>query len=303
MENKKKKRSFLGCLDRHLGYLFLIPGILCLLILVAVPVVITIYQSFTNLTFLTKGTPGFVGLDNYIALFQEEKTFVGLRNSLIYTTLSVAFQLLFGFIFAQALQRARRGKPFFRAALIVPWTFPAIVMAFTWRWMLDPNYGVLNQIMIRLGLISSGVSWFSIKESLLVVVFMTVWFGVPFMMMSIFAGLQTVPEDYYEVAKIEGANYWQELRYITLPCLTKILGTLLILRTIWVFNNFDFIYLTTGGGPGYASITLPIYSYLTMWKDTQTAKAAAISVILLLFVLIFVVIYFKLFKVGGESDE
>ena len=264
MENKKKKRSFLGCLDRHLGYLFLIPGILCLLILVAVPVMITIYQSFTNLTFLTKGTPRFIGLDNYIALFQEEKTFVGLQNSLVYTTLSVAFQLLFGFVFAQALQRARRGKPFFRAALIVPWTFPAIVMAFTWRWMLDPNYGILNQIMIRLGLISAGVSWFSIRESLLVVVFMTVWFGVPFMMMSIFAGLQTIPEDYYEVAKIEGAN---------------------------------------GGGPGYASITLPIYSYLTMWKDTQTAKAAAISVILLLFVLIFVVIYFKLFKVGGESDE
>lgn len=303
MKSIKPRRSFWGMLDHNLGYLFLIPGVLFLLILVALPVCITIFQSFTNVTFLTKGAPKFVGFKNYLYLFGQDKTWVGLKNSVIWTVLSVGLQFLFGFILAQALQRIRRGRPFFRSALIIPWTFPAIVMAFSWRWMLNPAYGILNQLLTASGLISSPQAWFSLKQSLLVVAVMNIWFGTPFMMMSLYAGFQTIPEDQYEVGRIEGANYFQELRYITLPNLSKIIGIVAILRTIWVFNNFDFIYLTTGGGPGYQSLTLPIFSYNTMWKDMQTGRAAAISVILLLFVLLFVVVYFKIFQVEGNNDE
>ena len=222
-------------LDRNLGYVCLVPGILCLLVLVLIPVVITIYQSFTNLTFLTKGAPQFVGFKNFEYLIKQKKTGIGLRNSFIWTVTSVGFQFIFGFILAQALQRINRGKAFFRSALIIPWTFPAIVMTFAWRWMLDPTYGIVNQLITSLG--GTGKAWFSLKTSLYVIVVMNVWFGVPFMMMSIYAGFQTIPADQYEVGRLEGANYFQELWYITLPNLKEIIGTVLILRMIWVFND------------------------------------------------------------------
>lgn len=301
MITHKPKKSIGSRIDQNLGYWFLIPGVLCLLILVVAPVCVTISQSFTNITFLTKGKPKFVGLNNYLYLFKQKKTFIGLQNTFVWTVLSVGFQFLFGFILAQALQRIRRGKAFFRSALIIPWTFPAIVMTFAWRWMLDPTYGVINQIITMFG--GVGRAWFSLRNCLLVVVVMNIWFGAPFMMMSIYAGFQTIPNDQYEVGRLEGANYFQELWYITLPNLKEIIGTVLILRTIWVFNNFDFVYLTTGGGPGTSSLTMAIYSYNTMWKDMQIGRASAISVLLLIFVLVFVVLYFVLFQRGGRIDE
>jgi len=303
VKNRQKKFSLGQYLDKNLGYIFLIPGILCLLLLVAFPVLVTIWQSMTNLTFLRKSNPKFVGLENFRYLFKQQETLVGLKNSIIWTVLSVSLQLFLGFLFAQLLHRITRGKGFFRTALIIPWTFPAIVMAYTWRWMLDPAYGIINQLLYNLGIIKQYTAWFSLKGSLFVAIIMNVWFGVPFMVMAIYAGFKTIPDEYYEVAKIEGTNYFQELKYVTIPCLKRIIGIILVLRTIWVFNNFDFIYLTTAGGPGYMSQTLPIYSYKMMWKNTHTARASAISVILLIFVAIFVVLYFKLFRVGGEADE
>jgi len=159
VKNRQKKFSLGQYLDKNLGYIFLIPGILCLLLLVAFPVLVTIWQSMTNLTFLRKSNPKFVGLENFRYLFKQQETLVGLKNSIIWTVLSVSLQLFLGFLFAQLLHRITRGKGFFRTALIIPWTFPAIVMAYTWRWMLDPAYGIINQLLYNLGIIKQYTAW------------------------------------------------------------------------------------------------------------------------------------------------
>ena len=130
--------------------------------------------------------------------------------------------------------------------LIVPWAFPAIVLAFSWRFMLDPIYGVTNHILMVLGLISGPVPWLTTPGlAMPAMVLINIWFGFPFMMVAITAALTMIPRELYEAGKIDGTSYFDELRHITLPLILPVLGSLIILRTIFVFNNFDFIFLTT----------------------------------------------------------
>jgi multiple sugar transport system permease protein len=224
-----------------------------------------------------------------------------LANGLMFTLSSIAGQLLLGFVSALAMQRIARGRTLIRTALLVPWTFPSIAMTFLWSWILDPSFGVFNYFLTALGIIREPISWFGSRATAMgSVVAMNIWFGFPFMTLALSAGLQTIPADYYEVGRIEGINFFQELKYIVLPGLKRIAGVLLILRTIWVFNNYDFIFMTTGGGPAKTTQTVPIYTYLTAWKRMAMGRGSAITILLLIVVAVFIAAYFHFFKVEGE---
>ncbi len=283
--------SLADAVDRYLPVLFLLPGFLCLALVIVYPFGFNLWASVTDLNLMYPGA-AFLGFENYEKTITDPALWAAARRSLVWTLCSVFGQLFLGLVGALALEQTRRGRAPLRLMLIVPWAFPAIVLAFSWRFMLDAIYGVTNHILMVLGFIAEPVSWLTTPEyAMPAMILINVWFGFPFMMVAIVAALTMIPTELYEAAKIDGANYWDELRHITLPLILPVLGSLVILRTIFVFNNFDFIFLTTGGGPIDVTSTLPVYAYQIGWQRYDLGRMAAISVVMMAILSVMLAVY------------
>lgn len=288
-------------IDRQTNLLLVLPGMVLLALIVAYPVGFNLWNSFTNRN-LSFAETDFVGLENYKYVLSDPGFFAAIGKTLVWTGGSVAGQLLLGFVGAVALQAARRAQTPLRLALIVPWAFPSIVLAFSWRFLLDPLYGVVNDVLLRLQLIDVPVAWHGQgSTAMAALVAMNIWFGFPFMMVALLAGLQTIPKEQYESAQVDGASFRQELQYVTLPGLRRLIGALVVLRTIWVFNNFDFVYLTTGGGPNDATQTLPVYAFQVGWANYEIGRMAAVSVAMTVVLVLITAGYLRLLRVEAES--
>ncbi|MFC9983222.1 carbohydrate ABC transporter permease, partial [Microbacterium keratanolyticum] len=217
------------------------------------------------------------------------------RISILWTVASIAGQLLVGFLAAIALNRIRHLTGLFRTLLIIPWAFPAIVIAFGWRWILNDVYGFLPNLLTRLGITDANVSFLANPDLVMATVLaINIWFGAPLFMVNILAALKTVPQEQFEAAIVDGANGWQRFAYITMPHVKKVVGLLVILRGIWVFNNFELLFLITGGGPAGLTETLPIFAYRTGWSLQQLGVASTITVLLLVFLLTLGALAFRL---------
>ncbi|WP_416900831.1 carbohydrate ABC transporter permease [Micromonospora echinospora] len=289
-------------LDRRTTVLLVLPGVLLLGVVIAYPVGFNIWNSFTNRN-LSFPITDWVGLGNYRAVLSDPAFFGAIGKTLVWTFGSVAGQLAVGFAGAVALQNIRRGQTPLRLGLIIPWAFPSIALAFSWKFLLDPLYGVLNDVLLRLHLIDAPVAWLGQSSTAMPsLIAMNVWFGFPFMMVALLAGLQTIPVERFESARMDGANFWQELRYITVPALSRLIGALVVLRTIWVFNNFDFVYLTTAGGPNEATLTLPVYAFQVGWANYDIGRMAAVCVCMLALLMLIIAGYLRLVRVDEEES-
>jgi multiple sugar transport system permease protein len=289
-------------IDAHLPQLFLVPGIACLVLVIAYPVLYNLVVSFTDASLVYPGL-SFVGLENFQITLSDAAFWTAALRTLQWTVLSVAGQLLLGLCAALALERTLRGRTAFRLVLIVPWAFPAIVMAFGWRFMLDPLYGVANHLLMVVGAIDAPMAPLSQRAlAMPIVVLMNIWFGFPFMMVSIIAGLAAIPHELYEAARVDGARLWQEFWYITLPGLWQIISVLVVLRTIWVFNNFEFIFLTTGGGPVDATTTLPIYAFQIGWQRYDLGRMAAIAIVMIALLSLLLALYMRLLRRRDQAE-
>jgi multiple sugar transport system permease protein len=168
----------------------------------------------------------------------------------------------------------------------VPWALPSVIIGLIWTWMLDFNLGVLNEIGVRLGLLTEPVAWLAQPNTAMAAVILAVvWQGFPFFAVTLLAGLQAIPLDLYEAASIDGAGSVAQFRYITLPGLAGVIATTLLLRMIWVANSLDLIFVMTGGGPGTATQTLPLHAFLTAWSGGNYGQGSALAVILTLILL------------------
>jgi multiple sugar transport system permease protein len=292
-------------IDDRLAIVFLIPGLTCLMAVIVYPVVYNVVVGFTDASLMYPGW-NYVGATNFELTFSDPQFWTATVHSIVWTVVSVAGQLLLGLCAALALERVTVGKTTLRLMLIVPWAFPSIVMAFAWKFMLDPLYGAMNYVFMVLGFIDTPQQWLGSPEyAMPTVILMNIWFGFPFMMVSIVAGLQTIPQEFYEAAEMDGASSFQTFWYITLPSLWRVIATLVILRTIWVFNNFDFIYLTTGGGPIDVTTTLPIYAYNVGWQQYDLGRMAAVALIMMVMLGLILMVYAQLLgsqkNSGGEE--
>lgn len=275
------------------SFAFVFPAILVVAVLLLYPVCSSIFYSFTNKN-LIKPTYKFVGLDNYIKVITDPKFHSAFLTSCKWTLLSLLGQILVGFTAALSLNHIRKGQGIYRTLLIIPWAFPSIVIALAWKWILNGVYGFVPIMLVKLGICSDLPQFFSSKALVFgTLVFINIWFGAPLIMVNVLSALQTVPKDQYEAAQIDGATPLQSFRHITLPHIRVVVGLLVVLRTIWVFNNFDTIYLITGGGPANITQTIPIYAYNKGWGSKQLGTASAVTVILLIFLLILCAFYFK----------
>ena len=220
-------------------WLFVLPAIIVVCALFLYPICSSIFYSFTNKN-LIRPTYSFVGFDNYIAILSDKAFWSSFFNSLKWTIFSLLGQLLVGFTAALALNRVKHLKGVYKTLLIIPWAFPSIVIAFSWKWILNGVYGILPNLLVEMG-ICDEIPQFLTEKTLafVVLVLINIWFGAPMIMVNVLSALQTVPQDQYEAAEIDGAKKWQSFLYITVPHIKIVMGLLVVLRTVWIFNNFD----------------------------------------------------------------
>lgn len=284
-------------------WLFVLPAIIIVLALFVYPIISSFYFSFTNKN-LIRPTYDFVGLDNYIAVLKDKGFWNAFLNSLKWTIFSLGGQLLVGFTAALALNKVKHLKGFYKTLLIIPWAFPSIVIAFSWQWILNGVYGFLPNILVQLGLCDTPPQFLTDRVlTFVVLVFINIWFGAPMIMVNVLAALQTVPQDQYEAAEIDGAKGWQSFLYITVPHIKVVTGLLVVLRTVWIFNNFDLIYLITGGGPAGATQTVPVYAYDMGWGTKLLGKSSAVTVLLFIFLMAVCVAYFAVLAHWEKEDK
>ena len=285
-------------------WIFVAPAMLVVICLLIYPLFSTLMYSFTNKT-LIKSTYAFRGFENYIKVLTDTDFIRAFGTTLLWTFLSLVGQIFIGFTAALALNRIRNPiiKPFYRICMIIPWAFPSIAIALVWKWMLNGIQGYIPSLLVKLGLTSGMVQFLSDPNLVLfTLVFINIWFGVPMIMVNVYAALQTIPQDQYEAALIDGASTWQSFRHITIPHIRIVVGLLLVLRTIWVFNNFDIIFMTTAGGPAGRTTTMPIYIYELGWTRKLVGRASAGSIILLLFLVLVCFVYFTVIN-HWEKEE
>lgn len=295
--NRKKMKS-----SNLKGWAYVAPAVIVVVALLIYPIFSSIFYSFTNKN-LIKQSYKFVGFDNYASILTNQDFYSAFGTSIKWTILCIVLQVLVGFSAALALNTIPRFKGFFRTALIIPWAFPSIVIALSWKWILNGISGFLPNLLYSLG-ITSEVTPFLSEPTLVfgTLVAINVWFGAPLIMVNVLSAMQTIPQDQYEAAQIDGARPYQTFWYITLRHIRVVIGLLVVLRTIWVFNNFDLIYLLTGGGPSDITTTLPIFAYKTGWGLKQIGMASSISIILLIFLLCICFLYFKMLDKWEEED-
>jgi len=277
---------------RILPLVLLSPAVLVTLAIVFFPMVQTAFMSLHDYVLFRPNDFTFVGFKNFITAFNDEVFWISLGHTAIWIFLTVPAQLLLGLVTALLLNQDFPWRPVARALIIVPWALPSVVIALMWVWMYDSNYGIINDTLMRLGIIKAAVPWLANPDTALYAIILTLtWQGFPFFAVMILAGLQSIPKSYYEAAAIDGASEWRQFWHITLPGISGVLVTAVLLRTIWVANSIDVIYVMTGGGPGYATYTLPLYSFIKARANLDFGYGSALAVLFTLMLMGLVVIY------------
>ena len=266
--------------DAALGYALVTPLLLVIVGLLAYPIISALLLSFQDRML---GSPGrFIGLQNYTELLFSDRRFrTVVSNSVIFTIVSVAGKLLIGLGMAVLLNQRIAARAMFRGWLLLPWVAPTFVTALTWRWMFDGTSGVINYILMVFGVITSPIAWLgSGATAMLAVITTNIWRGFPFFGVSLLAGMQAIPAELYEAADVDGASPWQKFWHITLPGVRTVLVVTTMLSTIWTFNDFQIVWIMTGGGPAYATHLFATYSYKVGFTGSRLGYAVAVSTIL-----------------------
>lgn len=276
-------------------YGFVAPASITILLLVVYPIIYGIYISFFDTNLVNKWN--FAGLTYYFKALTDVPFLRSLLKTLIFTVVVVGGHFLLGFIFASILNMEIRMRTLFRGILILPWLFPDVVIAYLFKWILNTQGGIINEILINFGLVSEPVGWLTTSRTAFpCVILVSIWKGYPLVMVQILAGIQTISQDMYEAADIDGANAWQKFVYITLPALKPILTTILILDTVWVFKQFTLIWLMTSGGPGDSTMVSAIEIYKNAFSYFKYGFASAQSVYILVICYLIGVVFRRLLK-------
>jgi len=267
--------------DWHLGYLFVLPMVVMVLALVAYPFC---YAAYLSLTRKYVGVPPvFVGFENYVRLAYDGFFRRAVWNSFVFTFASVGFKLVLGMVMALVLTSRIRYRNLFTGLLLIPWVAPTVVSALNFLWIFDASLGVLNYLLVRVfRILPQGVGWLSEAGTAMAsVIFVNVWRGFPFFGISFLAGLKAIPAELYEAAAVDGANIAQRFRHVTLPSLRNIIIIVMLLSTIWTFNDFAIVYILTKGGPGGATQVLPVFTYEMAFGAQRLGEAIAVALYML----------------------
>jgi multiple sugar transport system permease protein len=277
-----------------LGLLFLLPAALLLLVFLSYPLVLSVWLGFTDAKVGRTGE--WVGLENYRFLWQDDVTRLALFNTLVYTTLASVLKFGLGLWLALLLNRNIRLKTFFRAVVLLPYIAPTALSALVFWWLYDAQFSIISWTLLKLGLIDRYIDFLGSPWSArMAVTAANVWRGVPFVAISLLAGLQTISPSYYDASAIDGATRWEQFRHITLPLLTPIVAVVMTFSVLFTFTDFQLIHVLTRGGPLNATQLMATLSYQRAISGGALGEGAAIAIAMLPFLLVCVMFsYFGL---------
>lgn len=291
--NEIAKLNSAQAATNRFGIGMLTPTLIVLLVMTAYPLIFTFVYSFTDYNYL-KGTENasFVLFDNYVSLFKNGYFQQAVWNTIKFTILAVVLEMALGLLIAVFVNSLKRGQKIMRTLLLLPYLLPAVTVALSWRMMLSANYGIINQFLKGLGL--PVFNWFmDTKTAFGTILLIDVWQNVPFVFLLLYASLQSVSENQYEAARIDGAGFFQQFWYITLPNIKGSLALCALLRTIDTFRLFEKVNVLTGGGPAGTTTTITQFLYTYGIKSLDFGFGSAGAIVMTILVLILSSVYIK----------
>jgi multiple sugar transport system permease protein len=274
--------------NQSTGLIFVLPALIVLALLTAYPV------AYTALLSVTDNRGEYVGLKNFQAVLGARATPQAFVNTLWWVGGSIVFQVLLGTATAILLNQTFRGRAVVRSITLIPWVVPGIVAATTWAWMFHTEFGIINYMLTAPGVIPEPVGWLTNADTVMpVMIAINVWKLFPFVAIMVLAALQSIPNDLYEAARVDGANFWEEVRYVMLPGIRPVVVAVTLLLVIWGLNSITIIYAITRGGPANKTLITPIQIFRLAFESVRLNQAAALSVMFFAVTIVIVFIYIR----------
>lgn len=288
----------MGQNSRLNAYLFILPALLVVLAVSLYPVGYAFWLSLTDWYPLRSPSPVFHGLAGYERLFNDRLLWVSLQRTIIWTVGTVAVEFIVGLGVTLLLNRPTRINGMLSGVILLPWVVPSVVVAYTWRWLLDSEFGALHHILQLVG-IAGRRSLLSEPDLVLpILIVVSAWKGIPFMVVALLAALRAIPPELYEAASVDGATMWQRFRFITLPLIRSVSIVISLVLGILAFYSFDIVWIMTRGGPSEASTLIGIYLFRNFFERQELSYAATIGMFMLSLLLVFSIFYLWLFGRG-----
>jgi multiple sugar transport system permease protein len=287
--------------DLAMALVMFMPAFVVLIFLGTYPIITALISAFQRRPLFNPDSVEWVGLDNFVSVFQHPQFWKAFSNDIVFTIAAISFQTMIGIGVALLLQQTFPGRNILRGLVLFSYVFPVAVAAIIWRFMLSDSVGIIHHAIDAWNLPIPNTWFASPKTAMPSVIMVTAWKYFPFMVITFLARLQTIDVTLYEAAKVDGANALQRFWHITLPMLMPVIVIVLLLRTIWTFNNWEIVALLTQGGPVYSTITPPILVYNTLFKEFSLGRAAAISVVMTGVLLVAMIFYLRAYYRSEET--
>jgi trehalose/maltose transport system permease protein len=289
--------------EHRAAWLFLAPMLLALLLVALWPLGRTIFFAFTDAYLDDPANYTLVGFRNFVEVARDRGWWVSVSNTLVFTAVSVAIETVLGLAIALLLNQAIPGRGLVRAAILIPWSIPVVVAAKIWEWMLNDQFGVINRVIVQLGLADQGLAWTASNSLIMgVVIFIDVWMTTPFMTLLILAGLQLIPAEIFEAAEVDGVPAWKRFWSITLPLLKPAIGVAILFRVLDALRMFDLSYVLSASNENIMTMSIYARNRLISFQELGIGSAAASWVFLIVALVAIVIIgALRLDRSAGET--
>jgi multiple sugar transport system permease protein len=300
----KRRRRTAAQEERNLARKMIAPSLVLIAVVAAYPIIYAVWLSLHEYSVITPGLSRWAGLKNYTDAFNSKEFRDSIKNTFVFTVFSVFFELVLGLAMALIMHNATKGKGLLRTVILIPWAVLTVVTAITWQTIFEPNLGLVNTVLRTLHLPGADTVWLGQKpQAMEVLIIADVWKTAPFMALLILAGLQVIPGDVYDAAKVDGANAWQRFRRITLPLLTPAILVALIFRTLDALRIFDLPFVLTKGANGTNTLSFEAYQELRQNNLIGLGSAMSIITFLIVMAVSFLYIRFVGGNIRGLADE
>lgn len=282
---------------------FMLPSYVVLFGFMGYPLINCIRLAFLNYKITKLNDISFAGLNNFKEIFTDPDLYMIIGNSIKFVFIAVFLQFILGLILALALKKPFKFRGFYQGVVFLPWAFSGFIIGLTFQWLFNGEYGPVNDLLLKAHIITAKISFLGTPGlSLFTVIAAMVWAGIPFFAIMILAALQSIPDEIYEAAKIDGANAIDKFRYVTIPYIKPTIVITILLRTIWIFNNAELIYIMTKGGPANTSNSLSSYMFMKAYSTLNFGQASALGVLFMFILVLYVLIFFRITRFNEAGD-
>lgn len=282
--------------EKRKGLLLIIPVLVIMSLFTLYPLLDGLRMAFTN-KHLLKEAIQYVGGANFKRILTDEIFWISLYHSLVLTVSVVVLQFVLGLVLAWTMKQKLPGMSIFKSIIMASWVIPVAATVIMFKFMAQPDIGLINIILKLLGLANLNRYWLGdLNAALPFIIMLHLWRNVPFYGIAFLAAMLAIPKSYYEAAEIDGASAWKKFLHITLPGIRSMIMVMVTIHVLWTFNNFDFVYLATGGGPVNATDVLPVYVYRQCWSSYTVSYGAALGTVMLVILMTYFIVYIRIYE-------